>query len=158
MAKKRAKRAATARPAKKKATKKKATARKKAPARRHSMPPDFAAVFMRLRGILRQFEDKMSVKQDKPGNYYMNTRIQTPRGPLFFGAVMTKKSYVSYHLFPVYMFPDLLQGISSSLKKRMQGKSCFNFATVDEGLFDELAALTRRGAAELERGRRPIGV
>jgi hypothetical protein len=164
MATKRAKRAAPKRATKKKATRtrpKKRTpspARKRAKAattRRASMPPDVASVFMRLRGILRQFEGSMVVKHDKPGNYYLDTRVETPRGPLFFGSVETKKAYVSFHLFPVYMFPDLLQGISSALKKRMQGKSCFNFVTVDEALFDELAGLTSRGAAELESGRRP---
>jgi hypothetical protein len=42
------------------------------------------------------------------------------------------KSYVSFHLIPVYMFPDLLKGLSPALEKRMQGKSCFNFKTVRE--------------------------
>jgi hypothetical protein len=37
------------------------------------------------------------------------------------------------------------------LKKRMQGKSCFNFTSVDEGLFQELAALTGKGFDELRR-------
>ncbi len=46
---------------------------------------------------------------------------------------------------PVYMFPDLLQGISARLKKRMQGKSCFNFAAIDQELFNELARLTQKG-------------
>jgi len=31
------------------------------------------------------------------------------------------------------------------LKKRMQGKSCFNFKTVDDKLFRELARLTDKG-------------
>jgi hypothetical protein len=34
--------------------------------------------------------------------------------------------------------------MSPALKKRMQGKACFNFTAVDEALFKELAALTRR--------------
>jgi hypothetical protein len=33
------------------------------------------------------------------------------------------------------------------LKKRMQGKSCFNFKEVDEKLFKELDKLTKAGAA-----------
>lgn len=37
------------------------------------------------------------------------------------------------------------QHISPDLKKRMQGKSCFNFASPDEALFNELAALTEAG-------------
>lgn len=43
------------------------------------------------------------------------------------------------------MFPDLLLGASAALKKRMQGKACFNFKAVDEDAFEELEALTRRG-------------
>ena len=45
---------------------------------------------------------------------------------------------------PKYI-PEMLETISPELKKRMQGKSCFNFRTVDEALFDELTALTKRG-------------
>ena len=46
---------------------------------------------------------------------------------------------------PVYVNPKLLGGISTELKKRMQGKSCFNFKTIDKQLMDELAGLTKKG-------------
>ena len=36
-------------------------------------------------------------------------------------------------------------GAIPGLMKRMQGKSCFNFTSVDEAAFAELAQLTRRG-------------
>ena len=62
---------------------------------------------------------------------------------VFFGAVRVGKSYVSFHLMPVYVFADLLAGLSPELKKHMHGKSCFNFKTVDEELFKELARLTK---------------
>lgn len=61
---------------------------------------------------------------------------------LWFGGVQVKKHYVSYHLMPVYVNPQLLAGISPALKKRMQGKSCFNFKAVDATLFGELERLT----------------
>ncbi len=51
---------------------------------------------------------------------------------------------------PAYMFPELLAGISPGLKKRMQGKSCFNFKGVDELAFAELANLTRQGFEKFE--------
>ena len=54
-------------------------------------------------------------------------------------------NYVSYYLMPVCIFPDLVKAISPALKKRMQGKSCFNFTKIDEALFAELDALTKRG-------------
>jgi hypothetical protein len=43
-------------------------------------------------------------------------------------------AYVSFYLMPVYMYPDLVDGISLELTKRKQGKSCFNFETVDDHL------------------------
>jgi len=52
---------------------------------------------------------------------------------------------------PVYMFPELLAGISKELKQRMQGKSCFNFKAEDPVLFRELAGLTERGFDRFQR-------
>ncbi len=52
---------------------------------------------------------------------------------------------------PVYMYPDLLEGISPELKKRMQGKSCFNFKTLDDAQVEELARLTEQSFARVKR-------
>jgi len=52
---------------------------------------------------------------------------------------------------PVYINPKFLKGISPDLKKRMQGKSCFNFKIVDESLFKELAILTKEGFEYYEK-------
>ena len=56
----------------------------------------------------------------------------------------------------VYASPDLLGTMSPELRKRMQGKACFNFAKVDEGLFAELADVTARGI-EAFRKQAPFG-
>jgi len=48
---------------------------------------------------------------------------------------------------PVYVHPDLLDEIDPALRMRMQGKSCFNFKEVDEGLFAALGELIDRSAA-----------
>jgi len=40
---------------------------------------------------------------------------------------------------------DLINIISSELKKRMQGKSCFNFKSIDKILIEELSGLTKKG-------------
>ena len=71
--------------------------------------------------------------------------------PLYFAGVKTGKNYVSYHVMPLYMKPDLMKVVPPALKKRMQGKSCFNFTRVDEGLLQELAALTARGYERTQR-------
>ncbi len=56
-----------------------------------------------------------------------------------------RRKILSFHLMPVYAFPGLLKGISPELKRRMQGKSCFNFTAIDEKLLGELSELTDAG-------------
>lgn len=108
--------------------------------------PDLSAAFMELKAVMAPFAARLDVKQNDDAGLYVDTRpIQPNSKPLYFGAVMLKKSYVSYHLMPVYLKPELLAGISPALKARMQGKSCFNFAQVDKALLKELAALTQAG-------------
>ena len=46
---------------------------------------------------------------------------------MYFGSVRLGKAYVSFHLMPLYMCPVLAKSIPPALKKRMQGKTCFNF-------------------------------
>ena len=67
--------------------------------------------------------------------------------PLFVAAVQIKKSYVSFHLMPVYVNPALRDTLSPALRKRMQGKACFNFVTIEPADARELAALTKKGIA-----------
>ncbi len=107
---------------------------------------DFAAVFSRLRAILAPYAKKCIVVHDTSDTYYLNTRhIMKNKQPLFFAGVRKGKAYVSFHLMPVYASPELLTKMSPELKKRMQGKSCFNFKSLEETLFKELAKLTRVG-------------
>lgn len=106
----------------------------------------FQPVFERLKSILKQFGPDLTVTSDTPEIYYLDGPYSPKfKHNLFFGSVQIKKNYVSYYLMPVYVFPDLLEAISPALRKRMQGKSCFNFTSIDEDLTAELAELTRIG-------------
>lgn len=110
------------------------------------MPADFQPVYDRLKGILEGYADRLQVKNDAPGDYVLIVgHVEKHKREIWFGAVQIKKSYVSYHLIPVYMFPDLLDGVSPELKARMQGKSCFNFKALTDEQIQEIEALTRRG-------------
>jgi hypothetical protein len=112
---------------------------------------DFPALFARLKALLATYAPSLKVVDDTPGKYYLETGYSAQwKKPLFFGSAIVQKNYVSFYLMPVYMFPDLLEGISPALKKRMQGKSCFNFKQVDETLLTELEALTRKGFARFQ--------
>jgi hypothetical protein len=89
------------------------------------------------------------VAQDTKSYYLLNTRhIMKNKQPLCFGGVRLGKAYVSFYLMSVYARADLMKGMSPELKKRMQGKSCFNFKTVDEKLFKELEKLTKAGVVK----------
>ena len=108
---------------------------------------DFPTVFEQLRSILKSHAQNLTVKTDTAGTYYLDGPYSEKwKKELFFGSAQIKKNYVSFYLMPVYMYPELLKDVSPELKKRMQGKSCFNFKKVEPELFAELAELTRRGA------------
>lgn len=102
--------------------------------------------FDTLRSLLAPYAKHMIVKSDTASNYYLE-ETTTSEKPQMFGAVQAKKNYISFHLFPVYTHPALLDDVSPELKKRMQGKSCFNFKTSDQILSLELKVLIRRAFA-----------
>lgn len=119
-----------------------------------SLQTDFSPVFEQLKSILQPFAPTLTVTADTPNAYSLDGPYSEKwKKPLFFGSAQVKKNYVSFYLMPVYMFPDLLKDISPELKKHMQGKSCFNFKKVEPDLFEELAALTRKGAEQFHTAR-----
>jgi len=104
------------------------------------------ATFQPLRAILKPYESRLVTVHDQSDSYYLATaHMQSNNKPLFFASARVAKQYVSFHLMPVYVWPELLEGTSEQLRKRMQGKSCFNFKKPEPELFEELASLTRRG-------------
>ena len=116
------------------------------------MPSDFPTTFRELREILKKHADGMIVLKDKPDDFTVVTKAIGPnKKPIWFGAVMMKKSAVTYHLFPLYFNPKLQATISPELAKRKQGKTCFNFQRPDPILFAQLDALTRRGREGFEK-------
>ena len=112
------------------------------------MATEFAAVYAALKPLLTKHAKRFSVKAESAEGINLETRSPSPfpqhKGhPMFFGGIRVGKGYVSFHLMPVYMCPELNKLISPELKKRMQGKSCFNFKTVPEPeLLSELKQLT----------------
>lgn len=107
---------------------------------------DLPATFRALKAILQPLEPELVKVYDQADSYYLDTaHIQKNKKPLYFGSVRVGRNYVSFHLMPVYIWPDLLDGVSAELKRRMQGKSCFNFTAPDPDLLSELTALTHEG-------------
>jgi hypothetical protein len=115
------------------------------------MPADFAVIFATLKPILAKYEKRLSVKVDTPIEYTVLTQSPSPypqhKGqPMYFGSVRLGKAYVSFHLMPLYMCAPLTDAVPPALKKRMQGKTCFNFKTApDAELIAALKKLTADG-------------
>jgi len=131
-----------------------AVANNRAPAST-ALTESHSAVFTALRKLLQPYESQLSVKTDKPGNCYLETQSASLNGrKLLFAGAKIKKNYVSFYLPALYMFPDLLERISPALKKMMQGQSCFNFSSSNQGsfedCFEELGRLTQSGFERLK--------
>lgn len=116
------------------------------------MANDFETIFARLRTILQKHAGTLSVHRDSPTCYSLEGGVHpTHKTPFPIAWVQIEKSYVSYHLIPVYAQPKLLDGYSAKLKAHKQGKSCFNFKDCDEELFEELERLTAEGIAAFKK-------
>jgi hypothetical protein len=105
---------------------------------------DFPIVAARLRAIIEGHADGLMFTEDPTGAVKLE---RAPGGAPsdYVAGTRVGKSYVSYYFMPVYGMPELLDGLSPELRRRMQGKACFNFTKVDETLFAELATLTATG-------------
>jgi len=106
---------------------------------------DLGPVHDRLRQILAPYREQLSVTRDGPGGVALEVPGLEGKPWGYVAGTRMGKRYVSFYLMPVYGSSGLAATISPGLRKRMQGKSCFNFTTVDEPLFAELADLAARG-------------
>ena len=109
------------------------------------MADTFTEIFSALRAILQRHAGELVVSENTPTRYCLEGGLHPKhKRPMPIAWVEVGKNYVSFHHMGVYARPDLLADVSAKLKARMQGKSCFNFASVDEPLFAELEKLTHR--------------
>jgi hypothetical protein len=129
-------------------------------AQRYFMSGAFDSTFRALRSILQKHAGKFSVK-DSARCYSLEGTVgpatlqawggKLKRRTIPVGWVQIGKGYVSYHLMGLAGNAKILEGMSKELKARMQGKTCFNFKSADEGLLRELDSLTAQALAAFER-------
>jgi hypothetical protein len=105
------------------------------------------APFTVLRTMLARQRQGAVVTADDVTQYAL-ARPGPDGRPKFLAAVQQKRRYVALHLFPVYERPELLDGLTLGLRKRMHGKSCFQFTKVDSALYEELERLMMRALRE----------
>lgn len=105
----------------------------------------FAAIDRRLREILQPLRERLVATKDAPEGLTLEIPGFEGKPYGYVAGIRHGKRYVSFYLMTVYAFPDLLEAMSPELRRRMQGKSCFNFTAVDEPLFAELAGVVEAG-------------
>jgi hypothetical protein len=116
--------------------------------------PPVHSLFNSLKSVLANYSDCLAVTVDTPIEYTLVTRSASPfpqhkGNPMFFASVRVGKAYVSFHLMPLYMCPAVATHLTPALKKRMQGKTCFNFKTNPEPeLIADLKNLIEAGLQE----------
>lgn len=118
------------------------------------MSGDLEGVGRSLTDLMVRAAPGMTVKAAGPRGVQLLADWDNPLKPgqrMWFGGVQTMKNYVSVHLMPVYSHPALAATIPPALRRRMQGKSCFNFKAEDPALFAELETLIRAAAAVCAR-------
>jgi hypothetical protein len=102
----------------------------------------FDAVEQRLRQILEPLLGRLVATRDRPGDLALEIPGLEGQPWGYIAGIRRGKRYVSYYLMSVYADPKVATSMSPELRRRMQGKSCFNFTHVDEALFAELARIT----------------
>jgi hypothetical protein len=112
----------------------------------------FDATFAALKALLAPYEPRLHVNSDAAATYMLEGEYNAEiKRPMFFAGVRAGKAYVSFYLMPVYSHPELMGRISDGLRRRLHGKSCFNFTRPEPELFDELRELVRSGFSHYER-------
>jgi hypothetical protein len=113
---------------------------------------DFRGTFAVLKGLLAPYASRLHTTQDSE-TFYMLDGEYAPdfKRAIAFGGVQIRRAYVSFHLLPVYSHPELLGSVSDALKKRLHGRSSFNFVRPERELLVELSALVDSGFRLYER-------
>jgi hypothetical protein len=106
---------------------------------------DLTAVHDRLRLILAAHADGLVTTKDGPEGMTLEVPGLEGKPWGYVAGTRVGKRYVSYYLMPIYASQELNASMTPELRRRMQGKSCFNFTTIDETLLAELEDLTAKG-------------
>jgi hypothetical protein len=104
------------------------------------------AVASRLAGVLFAARGEMSYADDGGRPRLEVPGLEgNPQGAV--AQIAIRRRYVAYTLVPVYLLPDLINGVSDGLRRTFNGKGIFRFASIDDSLVVELQSLTTRSVA-----------
>jgi hypothetical protein len=104
-------------------------------------PEDLAAVEARLRAVLVPYEERLAW-----ATIYSIPMLCRPGAKAhdWFAFVKPASKHVGFYLLPMHQHPELRDGLSPALSKRLTGKSTFTFKVLDEAEMVELDAVVAR--------------
>ncbi|MXO75316.1 hypothetical protein GRI40_08835 [Altererythrobacter aerius] len=97
--------------------------------------------FDTIAALVRQEASGLIATIDEAGHLSYSTAPADGSAAAFVVAVKAGKRYVALHLMPLYCHPELVLEMPASLRARMHGKSCLNFAPHKPVPADDLAVL-----------------
>jgi hypothetical protein len=102
---------------------------------------DLALVEARLRAILDPYAALLET-----ATIYGIPTLRRPGANAhdWFAFVKPASRHIGFYLLPMHTHPELRDGLSPGLAKRLTGKATFTFATVDEELCSELEVVVAR--------------
>ena len=108
------------------------------------MSDQFPSIFAELRSLMLEAAPGMVITEDTPTTFTLKTPwIEAgTKQPAWFGWIAIKKSYVAYHVMPLYVLSELEASVAAELTKRRQGKSCFNVKKANDEIYEALRKLT----------------
>jgi hypothetical protein len=102
---------------------------------------DPGALEVRLQAVLDPYRDRL-----EPALIYGIPMLRRPGAMAhdWFAFVKPASKHVSFHLLPVHTHPELREGVSPELARRLTGKAVFTFRILDEALVTELESVVAR--------------
>jgi hypothetical protein len=102
---------------------------------------DLAALQVRLEAVLDPYRDRL-----EPFELYGAPYLRRPGAKAhdWFAGVSEGKGVVRFFLLPMHHHPELLDGLSTDLRKRKTGASLFSFKAIDDDQLAQLATLVAR--------------
>ena len=111
------------------------------------------AIFNKLKKSLEKCTPPMVVNKASVNGYELMGHKEVPYGStkklvpgMFFVSVAPRTDSITFHFFPCYMNPKMLD-VAPNLRKYLKGKTCFHFKKEEQVIEKELDALLKLGVA-----------
>ncbi len=109
-------------------------------------------IVAKLSKLLVKYSPPMVISSKNADGITLIGNKQVPYGSkkqlvpgMFFVSVVTNKTMVSFHFFPMYYNEKTYLPLAPNSLKYLKGKTCFNFTTADQVDEMEMDAMLKRG-------------